>query len=65
MILKCHICADSDISETEITVSEVDPRTDEEKELGYIRINRKCEPEESVVIGKLAECLAMLYNLKK
>lgn len=65
MMLKCHICADSDIDETEITVSEVDPRTDEEKELGYIRINRKCEPAESVVIGKLAECLAAIYKFKK
>lgn len=65
MILKCNICADSDIGETEITVSEVDPRTDEGKELGYIRINRACEPAESVVIGKLAECLAMFYNHKK
>ncbi len=62
MDLQVKICVDSEIDESEITVTEIDNAKRKEKELGYIRFNRIIRPGESVIIGKFAELFALIYN---
>ena len=62
MDLQVKICVDSEIDESEITVTEIDNAKRKEKELGYIRFNRIIRPSESVIIGKFAELFALIYN---
>lgn len=62
MDLQVKICVDSEIDESEITVTEIDNAKRKEKELGYIRFNRIVRPNESAIIGKFAELFALIYN---
>lgn len=62
MDLQVKIGVDSEINESEITITEIDNEKRKEKELGYIRFNRIIKPCESVIIGKFAELFARIYN---
>lgn len=62
MNLQIKISVDSEINESEITVTEIDNEKRKEKELGYIRFNRVIKPCESVIVGKLGVLFASIYN---